>query len=539
MATPALLATPSRHSPAGKPTAASAARASTSPMAPPPPQDTNVQVAVRCRPLNEREKGAGRNAIVLCKPNSNELAVMKRKTYAFDKVYGQYSTQKDVFRATVKPAVDEALAGYNCTVFAYGQTGTGKTYTMQGELSPDHENAGIVPRSVRYIFDSLQSMQGEYSVKISFLQIYNEELKDLLEPHENKKLRLMEDPKRGGIYCQNLLEVTTTTADHVFELLETGVKNRVTSETLMNENSSRSHSIFSIRIHCKENSAATAGDDLLRIGQLNLVDLAGSECVGRSGARNVRAREAGSINQSLLTLGRVITALVDNHPHIPYRDSKLTRLLQESLGGRAKTTIIATLAPCADSVDETMSTLEYAYRAKSIKNKPQVNQKMARSGLLREYGSEIEALRSALQAARQKDGIFLPPAQFAEMEERMAGQAAQILELEDELDARSKLSKELEETVETQREELLVLQAAKKDVETKLASTENELRATKNELHQTQSKLIETQTQLHAFKENEKILLENGAAATKLFQESEDRVYKLLAKIGGLQYALI
>lgn len=491
-----------------------------------------MQVAVRVRPLNEREKNAARTAIVQCKPNSSEVAVMKRKSYAFDKVYGQYSTQKDVFRATVKPAVDEALAGYNCTVFAYGQTGTGKTYTMQGELSPEHEMAGIIPRSVRYIFDSLQAMKGEYSVKVSFLQIYNEELKDLLEPLDQKKLRLMEDPKRGGIYCQNLLEVTTTTAEHVFELLETGVKNRITFETLMNENSSRSHSIFTVRIHCKENSAATAGDDLLRIGQLNLVDLAGSECVGRSGARNARAREAGSINQSLLTLGRVITALVDNHPHIPYRDSKLTRLLQESLGGRAKTTIIATLAPCADSVDETMSTLEYAYRAKSIKNKPQVNQKMARSGLLREYGSEIESLRSALQAARQKDGIFLPPAQFAEMEERIAGQSAQILELEDELEARSKMSKELEETVETQREDLLALNAAKRELEARLAQSQSDLRATKDELSKSTAILADTKQKLSAFEENEKVLLANGAAATKLFQDSEERVNQLLAKIG-------
>ncbi|KAJ0411020.1 hypothetical protein ATCC90586_003622 [Pythium insidiosum] len=405
--------------------------------------ESNVQVAVRCRPLNEREKAAGRPSVVQCRPNTNELSIVKRKTYAFDRVYGQYSTQKDVFKHTVKPVVDEALAGYNCTVFAYGQTGTGKTHTMQGALSPDDDMAGIIPRAVRHIFDVLQANYQEYSVKVSFLQLYNEELKDLLVPDASKKLRLMEDVKRGGIYCQNLLEVTTTTASHVFELLETGVKNRITSETLMNENSSRSHSIFTIRIHCKENNPV-GGEDLLKIGQLNLVDLAGSECVGRSGARNARAREAGNINQSLLTLGRVITALVDNHPHIPYRDSKLTRLLQESLGGRAKTTIIATLAPCADSIDETISTLEYAFRAKNIKNKPEVNQKMTKTGLLKEYGNEIESLRSALQAARAKDGIYLPPAQFTEMQERLAGQTAQIAELEDELEARSKACKELE-----------------------------------------------------------------------------------------------
>ncbi|KAL4144402.1 hypothetical protein PRNP1_013535 [Phytophthora ramorum] len=173
---------------------------------PPPPTPTNVQVAVRCRPLNSREKASGRGAVVQCKPHSNEVAVVKRKTYTFDRVFGQYSTQKDVFSSVVRPAVDEALAGYNCTVFAYGQTGTGKTYTMQGDLSPDSETAGIIPRSVRCIFDALEASGEEFSVRVSFLQLYNEELKDLLDPETDKKLRLMEDVKRGGVYCVNLLE---------------------------------------------------------------------------------------------------------------------------------------------------------------------------------------------------------------------------------------------------------------------------------------------------------------------------------------------
>ncbi|TMW56625.1 hypothetical protein Poli38472_006635 [Pythium oligandrum] len=496
--------------------------------------DTNVQVAVRCRPLNEREKNTGRPAIVQCRPNSNEIAVAKRRNYTFDKVYGQYSTQKDVFKSTIKPVVDEALAGYNCTVFAYGQTGTGKTHTMQGDLSPDHEDAGIIPRAVRYIFEVLQASAQEFSVKVSFLQLYNEELKDLLDPDINKKLRLMEDVKRGGIYCQNLLEVTTTTASHVFELLETGVKNRITSETLMNENSSRSHSIFTIRIHSKENNPV-GGDDLLKIGQLNLVDLAGSECIGRSGARNARAREAGNINQSLLTLGRVITALVDNHPHVPYRDSKLTRLLQESLGGRAKTTIIATLSPCADSVDETMSTLEYAFRAKSIKNKPEMNQKLTKNVLLKEYGSEIEALRSALQAARAKDGIYLPPSQFNEMQERLAGQAAQITELEDELEVRSRTCKDLEEQVREQKEEMAEVKREKAIVESRLAEREAELEQTKQELSKTREELSETKRVLRAFQANEQVLLMNGSTAARLFRESENRVDQLLEKIARKQ----
>ncbi|KAI9989268.1 hypothetical protein PInf_019429 [Phytophthora infestans] len=503
--------------------------------APPPPLPTNVQVAVRCRPLNSREKAAGRGAVLQCKPNSNELAVVKRKTYTFDRVFGQYSTQKDVFTSVVRPAVDEALAGYNCTVFAYGQTGTGKTYTMQGDLSPGSESAGIIPRSVHCIFDALEARGEEFSVRVSFLQLYNEELKDLLDPDTDKKLRLMEDVKRGGIYCMNLLEITATTAKHVYELVNTGVKNRITSETLMNENSSRSHSIFTIRIHSKEHNAA--GEDLLRVGQLNLVDLAGSECVGRSGARNARAREAGTINQSLLTLGRVITALVDNLPHVPYRDSKLTRLLQESLGGRAKTTIIATLAPCADSLDETLSTLEYAFRAKNIKNKPELNQKMTKAGLLSDFGSEIETLRSALRAARLKDGVYLPLEQLTDMQERLAGQGAQLGELEEMLKARDSSCKELEEVAEKHASEVATLTQEKQEVSNKLAATEGELTSAKETLEKTTQELQQVHAVLKDFQDNEKTLLANGAAAAKLYSESDKRAAQLVTKIENSQRA--
>ncbi|KAL7681113.1 putative kinesin-like protein [Plasmopara halstedii] len=498
------------------------------------PIPTNVQVAVRCRPLNSREKAMGRGAVVQCKPNSNEVAVIKRKTYTFDRVYGQYSTQKDVFTSIVRPAVDEALAGYNCTVFAYGQTGTGKTYTMQGDLYPTSETAGIIPRSVHYIFDSLEASREEFSVRVSFLQLYNEELKDLLDPDTDKKLRLMEDTKKGGIYCMNLLEVTATTAKHVYELVNTGVKNRITSETLMNENSSRSHSIFTIRIHSKEHNAT--GEDLLRVGQLNLVDLAGSECVGRSGARNARAREAGTINQSLLTLGRVITALVDNLPHVPYRDSKLTRLLQESLGGRAKTTIIATVAPCADSLDESLSTLEYAFRAKNIKNKPELNQKMTKAGLLNDFGSEIETLRAALRAARLKDGVYLPLEQFTDMQERMAGQSAQLTELEEMLKARNSSCKELEEVADKYASEVAELTLAKDEVSNKLGAVENELSSTKEALQQSTQKLHQVHVVLKAFKANEKELLNNGATAATLYRASETRSAQLLKKIENAQH---
>ena len=226
---------------------------------------------------------------------------------------------------------------------------------MEGDLTCA-EQAGIVPRSARYIFEKLGDSNLEFTIRVSFLELYNEELQDLLSTDTEKKLRLCEDVKKGLI-CQNLEEVPVLNVGDIFDILQKGIRLRQTAETLCNKNSSRSHSIFTMKMFIKESNID--GEEVVRHGQLNLVDLAGSECVGRSGAKNDRAREAGSINQSLLTLGRVITALVDHHGHIPYRDSKLTRLLQESLGGRAKTCIIATLSPSQLAIEETLSTLDY------------------------------------------------------------------------------------------------------------------------------------------------------------------------------------
>lgn len=188
------------------------------------------------------------------------------------------------------------------------------------------------------------------------------------------------------------------------------------------------------------------GEEVVRHGQLNLVDLAGSECIGRSGAKNDRAREAGSINQSLLTLGRVITALVDHHPHIPYRDSKLTRLLQESLGGKAKTCIIATLSPSQNAVEETMSTLDYAHRAKNIKNQPILNQKLTKKIIMKEYFMEIEQLKLQLQNTRDKNGIYLDPTEYYNMENKLINQENQLAECESYIKQYNNDIKELKST---------------------------------------------------------------------------------------------
>jgi kinesin family protein 11 len=335
----------------------------------------------------------------------------REKTYTFDRVFGSESDQEMVYEGVANGLLREMLQGYNCTVFAYGQTGTGKTHTMSGDIEMKEnrlpENAGIIPRTLVDLFRSLEK-NPEFTVKVSFIELYNEELRDLLltRESEDRKVRIFDDPEKKSIVVQGMEEVFIRNANEGMEILKKGSYNRQVAATKCNDLSSRSHSVFTVTVHMKEVDPIS-GEEYLKVGKLNLVDLAGSENISRSGAENKRAREAGMINQSLLTLGRVINALVDQSPHIPYRESKLTRLLQDSLGGRTKTCIIATISPAKVSLDETISTLEYANRAKNIKNKPQLNQTMSKKMLIKEYIREIERLRNDLNATRNKNGVYV------------------------------------------------------------------------------------------------------------------------------------
>jgi len=354
------------------------------------------------------------------------------RKYHFDRVYDADTSQERLYETAVAPMVDEVLQGFNCTVFAYGQTGTGKTHTMTGDMQNQSE-AGVIPRAVGHIFRYLNALGGvnEFTVKCSFLELYNEEITDLLAIGETdspkQKVRIMEDP-RAGVVMQGLEEPHVKTATDIFGLLETGNAKRRTAETLLNKQSSRSHSVFIVTVSVRE--VLAEGEEVIRVGKLYLVDLAGSENITRSGAVDQRAKEAGNINKSLLTLGRVITALVEGQGHVPYRDSKLTRLLRDSLGGRTKTCIIATIAPTVQCQEETMSTLDYAHRAKNIKNKPEVNQKISKTTHLKEMGGEIARLKAELVAAREKNGVYMPHAQYEEDQARMKEQADRIEAME-------------------------------------------------------------------------------------------------------------
>ncbi|KAL8261834.1 hypothetical protein R6Q59_025883 [Mikania micrantha] len=390
------------------------------------------KVILRCRPFSDDELRNNVPHVITCNDQKREVAVSQNiagkqidRVYTFDKVFGPSAHQKDLYEQAVIPIVKEVLEGFNCTIFAYGQTGTGKTYTMEGDckrskIGPKRDlpsGAGIIPRAVKQIFDTLEHQNAEYSVKVTFLELYNEEITDLLAPEEisrvveekqKKILPLMEDGK-GGVIVKGLEEEIVTSASEIFTLLERGTAKRKTAETLLNKQSSRSHSLFSITIHIKE--ATSEGEELIKCGKLNLVKLAGSENIYRSGARVGRAREAKERNKSLLTLGRVIASLVEHLGHIPYRDSKLTRLLRDSLGGRTKTCIVATVSPAVHCLEETLSTSDYAHMAKKHQEQTlfwKVNQKMMKTTLIKDLYGEIDRLKAEVYATLEKNGVYIP-----------------------------------------------------------------------------------------------------------------------------------
>lgn len=285
--------------------------------------------------------------------------------------------QSDIFDYSIRPTVDDILNGYNGTVFAYGQTGAGKSYTMMGSSIDDEEGRGVIPRIVEQIFASIMSSPStiEYTVRVSYMEIYMERIRDLMAP-QNDNLPVHEEKNRG-VYVKGLLEIYVSSVQEVFEVMRRGGNARAVAATNMNQESSRSHSIFVITVTQKNVETGSA-----KSGQLFLVDLAGSEKVGKTGASGQTLEEAKKINKSLSALGMVINALTDGKSsHVPYRDSKLTRILQESLGGNSRTTLIINCSPSSYNDAETLSTLRFGMRAKSIKNKAKVNAELSTTEL--------------------------------------------------------------------------------------------------------------------------------------------------------------
>ena len=315
-------------------------------------------------------------------PQSKEAA----GAFTFDRVFDTDSRQSDVFDFSIRSTVDDILNGYNGTVFAYGQTGAGKSYTMMGADIDNSETKGIIPRIVEQIFASILASPGniEYTVRVSYMEIYMERIRDLLQPqHDNLPVH---EEKQRGVYVKGLLEIYVSSVPEVYEVMRRGSAARAVAATNMNQESSRSHSIFVLTVTQKNVETGSA-----KSGQLFLVDLAGSEKVGKTGASGQTLEEAKKINKSLSALGMVINSLTDGKStHIPYRDSKLTRILQESLGGNSRTSLIINCSPSSYNVEETLSTLRFGVRAKAIKNKAKINAELS--------PAELKALLKKAQA---------------------------------------------------------------------------------------------------------------------------------------------
>ncbi|CAF1489457.1 unnamed protein product [Adineta steineri] len=364
-----------------------------------------VRVIVRCRPMNQRENDLQSQTIVSMDTQTNQVMLENLeqtneppKQFTFDAVYPENSITESIYTDSVFPLVESVLEGYNATVFAYGQTGCGKSYTMQGVNTPGSPQRGIIPRSFEHIFEASSVAAGtKYLIRASYLEIYNESIRDLLGKDIKAALDLKEHTDKG-VYIQNLTWHQCTNVEDCERLMDKGNKNRATGATLMNKDSSRSHSIFTILTEMCSRSEVD-GKEHIRAGKLNLVDLAGSERQSKTHAEGERLREATRINLSLSALGNVISALVDGRSkHIPYRDSKLTRLLQDSLGGNTKTLMVAAISPAHDNYEETLSTLRYANRAKNIKNKPHINED-PRDAQMRVLQEEINRLKQELLGA--------------------------------------------------------------------------------------------------------------------------------------------
>ncbi|XP_061660072.1 kinesin family member 4 isoform X2 [Syngnathoides biaculeatus] len=397
------------------------------------PKMIPVRVALRCRPLVPKEISEGCQCCLTFVPGEPQVVVGTEKAFTYDYVFDPTVEQEEVFTTAVSPLLCGLLKGYHATVLAYGQTGSGKTYSMGGAFTSGQENeqsVGVIPRVIERLFDEKEKTDCEFSMRVSYLEIYNEDLLDLLcTAKEKPAINIREDPKEG-IKIAGLTEKQVDSVQEMVACLELGNSARSVGSTAMNAASSRSHAIFTITLEQSKGK-----DKIDSVSKLCLVDLAGSERQKKTKAEGDRFKEGISINRGLLSLGNVISALGDESKKsafVPYRDSKLTRLLQDSLGGNSHTLMIACVSPADSNMEETINTLRYADRARKIKNKPVVNvHPMA--GELSSLKRQVQELQVMLLHAR---GGVAP----------VVSGPVSDKELKKLLDENKKLSKELSET---------------------------------------------------------------------------------------------
>ncbi|XP_075629619.1 kinesin-like protein KIF1B isoform X6 [Balearica regulorum gibbericeps] len=386
----------------------------------------SVKVAVRVRPFNSRETSKESKCIIQMQGNSTSIINPKNpkeapKSFSFDYSYWSHTSPEDpcfasqsrVYNDIGKEMLLHAFEGYNVCIFAYGQTGAGKSYTMMGKQ--EESQAGIIPQLCEELFEKINDNSNEemsYSVEVSYMEIYCERVRDLLNPKNKGNLRVREHPLLGP-YVEDLSKLAVTSYTDIADLMDAGNKARTVAATNMNETSSRSHAVFTIVFTQKKHDTET---DLSteKVSKISLVDLAGSERADSTGAKGTRLKEGANINKSLTTLGKVISALAEvskkkkKTDFIPYRDSVLTWLLRENLGGNSRTAMVAALSPADINYDETLSTLRYADRAKQIKCNAVINED-PNAKLVRELKEEVTRLKDLLRAQGLGDIIDIDP----------------------------------------------------------------------------------------------------------------------------------
>jgi len=371
--------------------------------------------------MNDLERTSGNEQICdYTSPTSLTFHSSREKNvyrFNFDRIFPPSSTQNDIYDFGVKGIIDSVLDGYNGTVLAYGQTSSGKTYTMQGEMDEERKQ-GIIPRMISHVFKHIYKNEDtDFMIKVSMIEIYQEKIRDLFDV-SRVNLNIREDSIKG-IYVDGASERYVGCPNDVLALLEIGSANRAQAATNMNEHSSRSHSIFILTIN-----QTNKKEGFSKIGKLYLVDLAGSEKISKTGATGHTLEEAKIINKSLTTLGRVINNLTDGKStHIPYRESKLTRVLQESLGGNSKTCLIITCSPSIYNESESLSTLRFGERAKKIKNKPKINKEITVAELqklvtqLKESLKKADARIAQLENYIRQNGLNVPMSDYKQQED--------------------------------------------------------------------------------------------------------------------------
>lgn len=454
-----------------------------------------IRVICRLRPENRIEKENGGAACVNYTSDTLRILIQDRSDeyhdFSFDNIFGPDSTQEKVFTTAAKPIIDGVLDGYNGTIFAYGQTGSGKTYTMEGPDISKSDSKGIIPRMMDELFQGLinASESTEFTLRVSFLEIYLERIHDLIDTSKTN-LQVKEDKQRG-IFVQNATEIYVSSPAEMMKVMAAGSANRSIAATRMNERSSRSHSIFCVNVEQRDLQGNR------KSGRLYFVDLAGSESIGKTCVSGQQLKEAMMINKSLSALGNVINALTDKaNGFVPYRDSKLTRILQESIGGNSQTSLIIACSMSSYNSRETLSTLRFGQRAKKIQNKPVVNQERSGKELLKKIeqiqgevkkqAEIINAIHKHLQANHADKPKLLEEIseiinetfevqekaandpQDSEYALRLLKQHIEIVQLHEELEGVKSEKKELEEDLSFRIKELSDLEVQMSELDQNL-----------------------------------------------------------------------